>query len=251
MPLWHEGRLLFVRERASGLYGTTSYFLSIVFFDILPMRILPPIVFGLISSFMMGLRTSELTWAFPCCPAACGNQILEDLVVTSCDGLAQSQYAFFGACDIDRICGAGVTSLLTFVLIVILVNVAASTSTMAIGAAIPSTSIANMVSCLYILYVTLLGGFFLSRKQMLSGGIYGFVSFLSRFSYIRYVDLLWFVFTYKSSLSSITCFRWTFGAVYIGSISYSLWRAFFCDKKHVQHFRTPVMFVGMHMKRFW
>lgn len=59
MPLWHEGRLLFVRERASGLYGTTSYFLSILLFDVLPMRILPPIIFGLISCFMMGLRTSE------------------------------------------------------------------------------------------------------------------------------------------------------------------------------------------------
>ncbi|GMH44385.1 hypothetical protein BSKO_12319 [Bryopsis sp. KO-2023] len=137
MPLWQEGRLLFVRERASGLYGTTSYFFSILFLDILPMRILPPVLFGIVSYFMIGLRSGVL-------------------------------HVFF------------------FILVVILVNVAASTLSMAIGAAFPSASVANMVGSLLILSDTLLGGFFLGRKQMEADDASGIVNFLSKFSYIRY-----------------------------------------------------------------
>lgn len=48
-------RLLFVRERANGYYSPLTYFASKVLFDILPLRILPPILMGAIIYPMTGL----------------------------------------------------------------------------------------------------------------------------------------------------------------------------------------------------
>jgi ABC-type multidrug transport system ATPase subunit len=48
-------RLLFVRERAKGYYAPVAYYMSKVVFDILPLRILPPIIMGCIVYPMTGL----------------------------------------------------------------------------------------------------------------------------------------------------------------------------------------------------
>eukprot|EP00210_Caulerpa_lentillifera_P005025 g4799.t1 len=136
LPLWHDDRLLFVRERASGAYGTTSYFVANVLFDIIPMRVFPPCFFGLFSYWMIGFHDST----------------------------------------------AGV---LQFVLIIILCNIAASTFSLAIGASIDSTSMANLVASLFILLANLLGGFFLSRKTLFSG-LDKLVDIISKLSFVRY-----------------------------------------------------------------
>lgn len=60
LPTWHEDRLLFVRERASGVYGTAAYFLSVVAFDFLPLRLAPPLAFAGLAYWMIGLNTSSL-----------------------------------------------------------------------------------------------------------------------------------------------------------------------------------------------
>ena len=57
VPVWNENRLLFLRERASGLYSTFAYFTSMVLFDILPIRIIPTCMFSL-SYFMIGLSST-------------------------------------------------------------------------------------------------------------------------------------------------------------------------------------------------
>ena len=57
LPVWREERLLFLRERAAGAYGTAAYFTAVVLFDILPLRVVPPLFF-LVSYFMIGLRHS-------------------------------------------------------------------------------------------------------------------------------------------------------------------------------------------------
>ena len=72
-----------------------------------------------------------------------------------------------------------------FLLIVILCNVAASTFSLAIGAMLDSTSMANLVASLFILMANLLGGFFLSRKRLLKG-LVKVVDILSKLSYVRY-----------------------------------------------------------------
>ncbi|KAI6081498.1 hypothetical protein F4821DRAFT_249212 [Hypoxylon rubiginosum] len=48
-------RLLFVRERANGYYAPITYFVAKVLFDIIPLRIIPPILMGAIVYPMTGL----------------------------------------------------------------------------------------------------------------------------------------------------------------------------------------------------
>ncbi len=44
-------------ERDAGYYSPLPYFLSQLLCDVIPMRVLPPIAFGAISYYMMGLNT--------------------------------------------------------------------------------------------------------------------------------------------------------------------------------------------------
>ena len=39
LPIWRDERLLFMRERAAGLYNTPVYFTAVVMFDLLPLRV--------------------------------------------------------------------------------------------------------------------------------------------------------------------------------------------------------------------
>ena len=48
-------RLLFVRERANGYYSPITYFLAKIVFDIIPLRIIPPLIMGSILYPMTGL----------------------------------------------------------------------------------------------------------------------------------------------------------------------------------------------------
>jgi ABC-type multidrug transport system ATPase subunit/ABC-type multidrug transport system permease subunit len=48
-------RLLFVRERANGYYSPITYFIAKVMFDIVPLRLIPPIIMGAIVYPMTGL----------------------------------------------------------------------------------------------------------------------------------------------------------------------------------------------------
>ena len=41
LPIWRDERLLFIRERAAGLYRTPAYFTAVVLFDLLPLRVRP------------------------------------------------------------------------------------------------------------------------------------------------------------------------------------------------------------------
>jgi len=65
VPVWNEHKLLFLRERASGAYGTMAHFTSVVLFDIVPMRIIPTCMFS-VSFFMIGLSsTTDAILHFP------------------------------------------------------------------------------------------------------------------------------------------------------------------------------------------
>jgi len=55
---WQE-RPLYVHERSNRFYYPSSYFVSKVFFDIVPLRVFPAIVLGLITQHMLGLRTGD------------------------------------------------------------------------------------------------------------------------------------------------------------------------------------------------
>lgn len=56
LELFITERSIFVRERANGYYRPTAYFISKTLFDIIPLRIFPPIIMGCIAYWLIGLR---------------------------------------------------------------------------------------------------------------------------------------------------------------------------------------------------
>jgi len=56
IDLFYSERLLFLRERANGCYRTSSYFLSKTVSDLIPMRVIPPILMGSIVYYMIGYQ---------------------------------------------------------------------------------------------------------------------------------------------------------------------------------------------------
>ncbi|KAK2767639.1 hypothetical protein FQN54_003797 [Arachnomyces sp. PD_36] len=55
LTVFSSERLLFVRERANGYYSPITYFAAKVVFDIVPLRLIPPIIMGVIVYPMVGL----------------------------------------------------------------------------------------------------------------------------------------------------------------------------------------------------
>jgi ABC-type multidrug transport system ATPase subunit len=55
LTVFSSERLLFVRERAKGYYSPITYFAAKVVFDIVPLRLIPPIILGTIVYPMVGL----------------------------------------------------------------------------------------------------------------------------------------------------------------------------------------------------
>ncbi|KAJ6620042.1 hypothetical protein B0H10DRAFT_2163652 [Mycena sp. CBHHK59/15] len=65
LGLFANERILFIRERANGYYSTFTYFSSKVLFDILPLRVVPPIMFGGIVYGFVGLVPTVISfWKF-------------------------------------------------------------------------------------------------------------------------------------------------------------------------------------------
>jgi len=59
IDIFFQERGLFVRERANGMYRSSSYFLAKTLCDVIPMRVIPPIILGCISYYMIGLHPSQ------------------------------------------------------------------------------------------------------------------------------------------------------------------------------------------------
>ncbi|OBZ84945.1 putative ATP-dependent permease [Choanephora cucurbitarum] len=55
LQVFSTERILFIRERANGYYSPGTYFFAKVLFDIIPLRVVPPLMMGLISYYMVGL----------------------------------------------------------------------------------------------------------------------------------------------------------------------------------------------------
>ncbi|TFK36706.1 hypothetical protein BDQ12DRAFT_609378 [Crucibulum laeve] len=65
LGLFANERILFMRERANGYYSSFTYFSSKVLFDILPLRLVPPMMFGAIVYGLVGLvPTLAAFWKF-------------------------------------------------------------------------------------------------------------------------------------------------------------------------------------------
>jgi ABC-type multidrug transport system ATPase subunit len=65
LGLFANERILFMRERSNGYYSAFTYFASKVMFDIVPLRVVPPLVFGGIVYGLVGLvPTVAAFWKF-------------------------------------------------------------------------------------------------------------------------------------------------------------------------------------------
>ncbi|THH03355.1 hypothetical protein EW146_g10457, partial [Bondarzewia mesenterica] len=65
LGLFANERILFMRERSNGYYSSFTYFSSKVLFDILPLRIVPPMLFGGIVYGLVGfVPTVPAFWKF-------------------------------------------------------------------------------------------------------------------------------------------------------------------------------------------
>ncbi|KAI8335799.1 hypothetical protein BC941DRAFT_429414 [Chlamydoabsidia padenii] len=56
LDMFSKERVLFMREREGGYYSPASYFVAKVLFDVIPLRVIPPLVMGAVSYFMIGLN---------------------------------------------------------------------------------------------------------------------------------------------------------------------------------------------------
>ncbi|XP_035668586.1 broad substrate specificity ATP-binding cassette transporter ABCG2-like isoform X1 [Branchiostoma floridae] len=56
VDLFARERQIFIHESASGYYRVSTYFFSKIFCDVIPMRLIPVSIFGLIAYWMIGLR---------------------------------------------------------------------------------------------------------------------------------------------------------------------------------------------------
>eukprot|EP00223_Ostreococcus_mediterraneus_P005998 CAMPEP_0179689398 /NCGR_PEP_ID=MMETSP0936-20121108/3175_1 /TAXON_ID=548131 ORGANISM="Ostreococcus mediterraneus, Strain clade-D-RCC2573" /NCGR_SAMPLE_ID=MMETSP0936 /ASSEMBLY_ACC=CAM_ASM_000574 /LENGTH=1734 /DNA_ID=CAMNT_0021562003 /DNA_START=11 /DNA_END=5218 /DNA_ORIENTATION=- len=64
LPIWKEDQILFRRERASGVYGTNAYFTAVVLFDVIILRVIPPIFFAVVTYWMVGLHANIFNAVF-------------------------------------------------------------------------------------------------------------------------------------------------------------------------------------------
>jgi hypothetical protein len=109
-------RLIFVRERANGYYAPVTYFAAKVVFDIVPLRLLPPIIMGMIVYPMVGLLPQ---WG-----------------------------TFF-----------------TFILILVLFNLAAAAICLTIGIIFRDGAVANLIGSLVMLFSLLFAGLLLNLNH--------------------------------------------------------------------------------------
>ncbi|ODV88931.1 hypothetical protein CANCADRAFT_131233 [Tortispora caseinolytica NRRL Y-17796] len=61
LNLFAAERALFLRERAKGYYSPFAYFASKVLFDVIPLRVFPPLLLGLVIYPLVGLTTEGAT----------------------------------------------------------------------------------------------------------------------------------------------------------------------------------------------
>ncbi|KAI1105739.1 hypothetical protein F4804DRAFT_303400 [Jackrogersella minutella] len=110
-------RLLFVRERANGYYAPITYFIAKVLFDVIPLRIIPPILMGAIIYPMTGL-------------------------------IPDASHFF------------------TFVLVLVLFNLAAAAICLFIGIVCKDSGVANLIGSLVMLFSLLFAGLLLNHDAI-------------------------------------------------------------------------------------
>jgi ATP-binding cassette subfamily G (WHITE) protein 2 len=152
LPLWREDRALFLREKAAGAYDTVSYFVAVVVFDVLALRVLPPLFFALVAYPAIGLHGFS-----------------RENNTESARSSFEAEGSSFETIDHGETVFTRVRCVCTFALVLVLANVAASALCMSVGIVAPSNATANACGLLVLLVNLLCGGFFLNEQRDASG----------------------------------------------------------------------------------
>ncbi|CAF4072859.1 unnamed protein product [Rotaria magnacalcarata] len=99
-------RALFIHENVSGYYRITTFFIAKLLCDVLPMRIIPSIIFSLIAYFMTGLQQS-------------GGQFFVFLLTIFMASVFGSATCFFISAIIDMFAVALIVVVLIFVVMLV------------------------------------------------------------------------------------------------------------------------------------
>ena len=129
LDLFAPERLLFIRERSNGFYEPLAYFCSKVLFDVIPLRVVPPIMYGLICYYMIGFRPEG-------------------------------------------------EALGTFLLILVLFNLAISSLCLIIAILFKQASVGNLVASICMLFCMLFSGFLLNKGKRRSNSAVGWMAHL-------------------------------------------------------------------------
>lgn len=116
LNVFSSERAIFVRERANGYYSPITYFAAKVVFDVIPLRLIPPIIMGIIIYPMSGLVPA---WS----------------------------------------------NFLTFILILVLFNLAAAAICLTIGIVFKDGAVANLIGSLVMLFSLLFAGLLLNLNH--------------------------------------------------------------------------------------
>ncbi|ORX58024.1 hypothetical protein DM01DRAFT_351938 [Hesseltinella vesiculosa] len=63
LDMFSKERVLFMRERENGYYRPASYFAAKILFDMVPLRVLPPLLMGSVAYYMIGLNAQSVVFA--------------------------------------------------------------------------------------------------------------------------------------------------------------------------------------------
>eukprot|EP00127_Corallochytrium_limacisporum_P002658 Clim_evm94s134 gene=Clim_evmTU94s134 len=133
LEMFHSERGLYMHERSNRFYGPSAFFVSKMFFDLVPLRMVPPLIMGTICYWMIGFRHDTIDHFF------------------------------------------------YFLLILMLVNVAATSLCMVIGVSAKRMSMAIEVAALSLLFSLMLTGIFNNHKTM--NPYVAWLRYLSFFNY--------------------------------------------------------------------
>ena len=171
LPVWREDRLLFLRERAAGAYGTHAYFAAVAAFEIVVLRVVPPIFFTVFAYPMIGLHGFGRA----------------DAGAEASVGPWEDDPGGFMVPGM-----AALWRLARFTTTLVLANVAAAALCMCVGIVTPSNAVANLCG-LGALLLSVLGGGFLLNEQggehgggSSSGSRAAFADLVARLSFVHH-----------------------------------------------------------------
>ncbi|TRY64422.1 hypothetical protein DNTS_017116 [Danionella cerebrum] len=148
VELFINERAIFVHENSGGYYRTSVYFLSKVFVDLLPNRVLPIFIFSSISYYMMGKNANfsrPISYGYVC---------------------------FCFLCRPDHTIKSGLnpafTRFLCFALTMSLVSLAGVGLAFLVSASVSSFAMANILIALPFVFMMVFGGFLVNLNSMLN-----------------------------------------------------------------------------------